>query len=615
MGRSSECDLILFDRSASRNHAEITKIDDNFFIVDLNSTNGTLVNDLPITLQTRLKSFDCIKIGQEIFIFDPYLDIITGQAPAALILNAVNESHQNLISRPAVEAAASVTAEQAAAAAGFSSALCLAPASEVNKIIVNFLIESAGATSVSIIWPGGSGGQAMSSYLSYPEDKRLLLSHVPFKRITEIGQALIWPRIITELDFNSGSRHVGQLDQNCLLVPVYGSDPQKPGLLYLENSAGSLGEPELNLAALAAQIFSPFLVNAVAQAELDKEKIQAQVSEDLVSDIATRDSQVRIVFSTAAHVAQTEDTVFLTGEVGTDKTSLAKYIHTQSLRKNGRLVIVTLSDMPPAQMDRLLFGQEDAQDTHLGLLALADSGTIFLRHIEFLTTNAQRGILMALEEGLIYPVGSRLSRTISVRFITSSSTKLHEKVEAGLFREDLYARLTRINLYLPPLRETKNDIDALVSNFLVRSSRHLGLPFQSIDPSALECLRAYPWPGNIAELRNECAILANFTKNGRVTMDTLPPHLRLAVEAFAQTETDPESLLGEAERYLLMKTLACQAGDIELAGLVLNITPEDVIMKSRAYGLDPLDFQSLSPSLPLRPGPVPLPADEPMVPA
>ncbi|MDR1086080.1 MAG: sigma 54-interacting transcriptional regulator [Deltaproteobacteria bacterium] len=616
LGRSSDCDLILFDRSASRNHAEISKIDDNYFIVDLNSTNGTLVNDLPITLQTRLKSFDCIKIGQEIFIFDPYLDIITGSAPASLILNSVNESHQNLVSRPASEAAASLTAEQAALAAGLSGALCRSAVGGINKTIIAFLTEHLGATSVSILWPGGSGGRQMSSYVSYPEDKRLLLSHVPYNRVVEEGQALIWPRIITELDFNSGNRHVGQLKQNCILVPVYGSDPKSVGLLYIENNINPLEEPDLNLAAMVAQIFSPFLVNAVAQDELDKEKIQmASASDDLLSDIATRDTQVKIVFSTASHVAQDEDPVFLTGEVGTDKTSLAKHIHQQSPRKNGRLVIVTLSDMPPSQMDRMLFGQEDANDNHLGLIALADSGSIFLRHIEYLTQNAQKSILMALEEGLIYPVGSRFSRNISTRFITSSSAKLHEKVENGSFREDLYARLTRVNLYLPPLRETKNDIEGLVNSFLTKSARHLGLPFDSIDHSALECLRAYPWPGNISELRSECALLAHFTRSGHVVTDALPGHLRLAMEVFSHGEIPVDSPLGEAERYILLKALACQAGDIEMVAGLLNLSPEDVIIKSRTYGLDPLDYQSSAPYSPVvTPGQIPLPPDEQRVP-
>ncbi|MDR0550058.1 MAG: FHA domain-containing protein [Deltaproteobacteria bacterium] len=272
LGRSPDCDLILFDRSASRNHAEISKIDDNFFIVDLNSTNGTLVNDQPITIQTKLNSFDCVKIGQEIFIFDPYLDVVTGIAPAALILNAVNESHQNLVSEPAIEASAAITQEQAAAAAAFSSALCRTPADEIDKTIVNFLTERLGATSISILWPGVTGRQ-MISYLSYPEDKRLLLSHVPFKRVTEIGQSLIWPRVVTELDFNAGNRHVGQLEQNCLLTPVYGAEPGQIGLLYMENNATPFEVDDLRLASLAAQIFSPFLVNALVKRELDKEKI------------------------------------------------------------------------------------------------------------------------------------------------------------------------------------------------------------------------------------------------------------------------------------------------------------------------------------------------------
>jgi DNA-binding NtrC family response regulator len=311
-----------------------------------------------------------------------------------------------------------------------------------------------------------------------------------------------------------------------------------------------------------------------------------------VADIASRDNQVKIVYSTAAHVAQDEAPIFLTGESGTDKTSLARHIHQQSPRKNGRLVVVTLSEMPPAQMDRLLFGQEDPNDSLLGLMTLADNGTVFLRHVEHLTVNAQRSVLMALEEGLIYPVGSRVALNISLRFIASSSTNLRALTENGAFREDLYARLTRINLSLPPLRETKSDIEGLVNDYLTRAAKHLGKTFRSVDNSALECLKAYPWPGNIAELRAACTLLAHLTRGGYVVMDSLPNHLRLAGDVFTQSEVFPDSPLGEAERYTLIKALACQAGDVEMVAEVLNLSPEDVIIKSRAYGLDPMDFQT-----------------------
>jgi DNA-binding NtrC family response regulator len=454
-----------------------------------------------------------------------------------------------------------------------------------------------GATSISLLWPGAATGLKQISYVSYPEGKRLLMSQVPYRRVTEMGEALLWPRIVTELDFNAGDRHVAQADQPCIMAPLYGRDNPQMGLLYLENQNRDYEEVDLNFLAALGQLISPFLVNVLSNAKKEDERQISEEHTDPIADIASRDLKVRIVYSTASHVALNHEPIFITGEPGTDKTSLAKHIHTQSAQKNGRFIKVTLSDLPPAQMDRILFGQESGSDEHqTGLLGLADNGTIFLRHIEYLTMTAQRSILMALEEGLIYPIGSRHARNVAVRFLSSSSANLLEKVESGTFREDLYARLTKINLALPPLREMRYDIENMANEFVTKASRNLGIPFSGIDPSAMECLRAYPWPGNISELRAEAAILAHFSRSGHIVMDILPVHLRLAPEVFTHSEVLPDSLMAEAERIFLSKALSCHGGDLETASSVLDLSPEDFIVKCRTYGLDPMDYQGEPPN-------------------
>ncbi|MDR2404867.1 MAG: sigma 54-interacting transcriptional regulator [Deltaproteobacteria bacterium] len=611
LGRSSDCDLILFDRIASRRHAEITKIGDYYFIADLDSTNGTLVNDVPVNIQTKLKPFDCIKIGQEIFIFDPMLDLVTGPAPAALILNSVTEAQQNILARSGSDAAASINTDQASLLTALNHVLLTVGESEIMPTFVNFLVEHLGATSISMLWPGASTGLRQISYVSYPEDKRLLISQVPYHRVTSLGEALLWPRIVTELDFNSGSRHVAQIDQSCIMAPLYNRDNPSLGLLYMENGNRALEESDLNFLAALGQLISPFLYILINSSSQEDDRQVKGESNEPVHDITSRDQQVRIVFSTASHMAQNHEPIFITGEPGTNKTSLALHIHHQSAQKNGRFIKVTLSDLPPAQMDRILFGQESSADgNQVGLLGLADNGTIFLRHIEYLTKNAQRSVLMALEEGLIYPIGGRHARNVAVRFISSSSANLSEYVENGIFREDLYARLTKINLSLPPLREMRYDIESLATEYVAKASRNLGIPFIGIDSSAMECLRAYPWPGNISELKAEAAILANFSRCGHIVMDILPVHLRLAPDVFKYGEVPIDSLMAEAERFCLTKALSTHHGDLEAAAEVLGLSPETFIQKSRTYGIDPMDYQGESMAVgPRGPGQTSLPSD------
>ncbi|MDR1545976.1 MAG: sigma 54-interacting transcriptional regulator [Deltaproteobacteria bacterium] len=610
LGRSADCDLILFDRSASRRHAEITCVDGEHYIEDLDSTNGTLVNDLPITARTQLKPYDCLKIGQEIYIFEPYLDVIVGSAPAALILNAVNESQQNTVSLLVQDSAAQLSQAQIVQLASFSQALCFSPPEGVLSALVQFFVERLGATSVAALWPSGSKGLKQMSLLSHPHDKRLLLSNVPFRRVTELGQSLIWPHIITELDFTAGNRIIDHLDQPCLLAPLFAQEG-RAGLLYVENSNRPLTEADLSLMSAIALIVSPYIKSMLLLAALDDDRRLRVDEEGFRANLIGRDNQIKVIYSTAAHLAQSDAPIFLTGEVGTGKTSLARHIHQQSPKRNERFVEVTLSGQSAAQMDQILFGQESGTETVLGLLALADKGTVFLRHIEHMSLNTQRAILMALEEGLIYPLGSTQPRSISTRFVTSSSANLEELVDQGLFREDLYARLTKLNLALPPLRETRNDIEGLMTYYLAKEARHLGLRFRGLDQSSAECLRAYPWPGNLNELKNLAASLAQFSHGGQVVVDSLPVHIRLAPEVFNHEEVPSDSLLAEAERRFASKALAAHAGDVEGACAALGLPPDEFIKKIRHYGLDPLDFQeSVAPALTMTPGNTSLPDDE-----
>ena len=612
LGRASNCDLILFDRSASRRHAEIVRVEDDFLIEDLNSTNGTLVNDLPITGQVKLQPYDCIKIGQEIYIFEPYLDVGTGPAPAALILNAVNESQQNLVARPAEEAARSLTREQAALVSQLNSQLCQTPALQAARTLTAFLEERLGATAVSILWPAGTGPLQQTSLHAYPEDKRLLLSQVPYRLVTDLGQALVWPHIITELFFNSGHRNIDHVEQRCIMAPLYGGEDGRLGLIYVENANRSFDEEDLNLLAALAQMSSPFLrVGAGAEHQIATGD-PSETAIEAISNLMSRDHQIRVIFSTAAQLAQGQRPIFITGEVGTGKTSLAKHIHQNSSNRAGRFIEVTLTGLSQAQVELRLFGQEGGADNTLGLMALADNGTLFLRHVEYLPLTTQRSLLMAIEQGLLYPLGARHSRTVSVRFVTSSSANLLEMVEAGLFREDLYARLTAINLALPPLRDTRNDIEGLAGYFVQNAAKFLGLRFSGIDHSVIECLRAYPWPGNITELKNECNSMAQFSRDGHVVMDSLPIHLRLAPDVFNHGEQiTHDTLLGEAERCFIFKSLSTQGGDIEKVGALLGLSPEEVIKRCRALALDSMDFQPQAGlALPRTPGQTNLPEED-----
>ncbi|MDR1043790.1 MAG: sigma 54-interacting transcriptional regulator [Candidatus Adiutrix sp.] len=605
LGRAPECDLILFDRSASRHHAEIFMVDEKYFIADLGSTNGTLVNERPINMQTRLEPFDSIKIGQELFIFEPGLSVVVGPAPSALIIEDLAEDAAGLVAFPAEEAARGIDPEDVpdlmALAHRLGSEKELAA---IRQLTLNYFQERFGLTFMSILWPSRPPACRLISLSTSHDDKRLLLSRTPYLRAIQNREAVLWPRSISELSFNNGRRQVEQVDSPSLVGPLYAQNGQT-GLMYLENLNRDFTEKDLkSFAAFLGFIGSIIGRHFDDYGRYGPNPLENSDAPDII--LSSSDDQVKIVFSTAAQGASGSKPILISGESGTGKSALARYIHKVSPRKTGRFVTVNLAHLPPADIEPALFGQlpTETEPGRIGLVELADGGTLFLRHIEFLPPVAQKLLLMALEEGLFAILGAPRPQAVDLRVVSSTSIDLWSRVESGYFREDLYSRLNRLNISLPPLRDIRNDMEKFLSSFMSSAARDMGLTFTGIDPGALECLRTYNWPGNVAELKKEANLLVLFSRNGRVALEDLPVHLRLSPDAFLNDINDqPPPLVREAERHQLIGAMARSGGDLEKTAEMLQQRPEHIILKMRALGLDPINYQPpMSQTVPKGPG-------------
>ena len=604
LGRAPECDLIIFDRSASRHHAEIFKVDDKYYVADLGSTNGTLVNEESIALQTRLEPYDSIKIGQELFIFEPGLSVVVGPAPSALIIESLAEQVTKLVTAPAAEAAAAVDPADLPALMTLSHRLaaCLG-GEETETLILKYLQERFGQTFMSILWPSRPPARRLISLLTSDDDRRLLLSHNPFIRATRDREVILWPSSITELSFHDGKRDVVQAGHPSLAGPLYGPDGTT-GLMYLENHHQTFTTNDLRTFAALLGLISPAL-SALADNHIHLAKPDYSQGQEMV--LASNDNKVKAVFSTAAQAAESKKSILLSGETGTGKSALVSYIHNASPRKSGRLVTVNLSTMPPADIEANLFGQAPApggDPGRTGLLELADSGTLFLKHVEYLPPAVQKLLLMVIEEGIFFSLGGQRPQAVDLRVISSTSVDLWSRVEAGYFREDLYVRLNNLNISLPPLRDIKVDLENQLAHFMGQAARDLGLTLTGVDPGAVECLRAYSWPGNLVELKNEAALMVLFSRNGRVALEDLPVHLRLAPDSFASDDIDLVApTVREAERHQLIAAMSRCGGELEAVAELLNQRPEIVILKMRALGLDPIDYQGpIQTNVPKGPG-------------
>jgi len=608
LGRAPDCDLILFDRSASRQHAEIFQVDEKYYIADLGSTNGTLVNDQPVTLQVHLEPYDTIKIGPELFIFEPGLSVIIGPAPSALIISDLYESLDGLVSAPVSQAAAEADPSDVPALMTLSHRLlqCAGPG-EIETVLLKYLQDRFGLTFMALLWPARPPARRLISLLASHDDKHLLLGQTPFNRVMNDREALLWPASISELTFHARNRHVSYLDQPALLGPVQ-AGPETVGLMYLENQNQKFTPKDLNAFAAMLTLISPALADLAGPRKSPED---SSGPSDLFR--STTNTKVKVVFSTATQAAASSGSIMIHGEAGTGKYAMAAYIHGVSPRKGGRLVPVNLSSLPRGEIEAALFGMAPApgSESRTGLVELADGGTLFLRHVEYLPPSAQKFLLMALVEGLFFPVGARRGKAVDLRIISSTSTDLAALVEDGQFREDLYLRLNGLAISMPALREIKDDLETFLNTFLNRAARKIGVEFEGVDPGALECLRAYHWPGNLTELKMEAGLMVLFNRNGRVALEDLPAHLRLATESFISQDVTVPALIGEAERHQLIAAMARCQGELERVAELLDQRPEYIIQKMRALKVDPINYQNPGyyQHLPKGPGQTAVPAD------
>jgi formate hydrogenlyase transcriptional activator len=213
------------------------------------------------------------------------------------------------------------------------------------------------------------------------------------------------------------------------------------------------------------------------------------------------------VLSRVFKVAGSDSTVLISGETGTGKELLARAIHRRSRRASRGFVAVNCAAIPRDLIASELFGHEKGAFTgavqrRLGRFELADGGSIFLDEVGELSADTQVALLRVLQEREFERVGGRDRIRVDVRVIAATNRDLTVAVADGTFRQDLFYRLNVFPLEMPPLRERREDIPLLVEYFIARYARKAGKTFRRVAKRTLDCLRSYPWPGNIRELQN-----------------------------------------------------------------------------------------------------------------
>ena len=271
--------------------------------------------------------------------------------------------------------------------------------------------------------------------------------------------------------------------------------------------------------------------------ELDHLRSQQFANFDWVPSQA---EAMRPVVELIERAAPTNANVLLIGETGAGKELVAKAVYDLSPRSGKAFMPLNCATLPDHLVESELFGHEPnaftgaAAKRKKGIIEAADGGTLFLDEISSLKPEVQTKLLRTLEERTIRRVGGIKDIKVDIRLIAASNQNLEEMLAAGTFRADLYYRVNVIEIQLPPLRERAVDIPAFAGAFVRRISAENGKNIQSIHPRALEALQAFPWPGNIRQLRNAIEHAVLFCDNDEIQIGHLPAILHTFAPAPAQ---------------------------------------------------------------------------------
>ncbi|MCH1518489.1 MAG: sigma-54 dependent transcriptional regulator [Flavobacteriaceae bacterium] len=285
----------------------------------------------------------------------------------------------------------------------------------------------------------------------------------------------------------------------------------------------------------------------------------------------------------ALRVAVTDISVLVTGESGVGKENIPKIIHQNSHRKHAKYIAVNCGAIPEGTIDSELFGHEKgaftgATATRNGYFEVADGGTIFLDEVGELPLSTQVRLLRVLETGEFLKVGSSKTQTTNVRIVAATNVNMRDAIQKNKFREDLFYRLSTVDIHLPPLRERKEDIPLLFRKFAVDFAQKYRMPTLRLDEHAQQLLIQYNWNGNIRQLRNVAEQVSVLEQDRLLTAASLRPYLPdMGSQLPALTTDKKEQGDFASEREILYKVLFDMKNDLnDLKKLTLELMNQDI---------------------------------------
>jgi Nif-specific regulatory protein len=583
IGRETSATLCIADASVSRRHSQIEKEAEEFVIEDLDSLNGTFVNDVPVK-RRKLKHGDRVRIGDSQLIF------LMHDAD----MNSSSEVHFDegqSISGSTLQFkfndAFFVMARDLSALMKISTTInAIRGVEELQKTLLDLLFEVVPAQRgvVLLTDAGAEGDQA--AFVSVFGLDRERGQDASIKVSTKVTRWVLKHResiLITnqaEID-NFGSSESLLADQPAavLCVPLIMLE-RTLGVIYLDTTEPDtlFDQDHLQLVSAISAITAVAIENARHFEWLVSENQRLIADFNIEHNLVGESPPIREVLQFISKVAPTDSTVLLSGESGTGKELAARAIHLNSKRADKAFMAVNCAALAESLLESELFGHEKGAFTGAlmqkkGRLEIADGGTVFLDEIGELSPPLQVKLLRVLQEREFERVGGTRSVKVDIRLISATNKDLEASITNGTFRQDLYYRLNVVNLEMPPLRERQEDIPLLANYFAAKYGERCNRRITGISAEAQARLVGYDWPGNVRELENAIERAVVLGATDRILLEDLPESLLESEPPAAAPGTKYHEAVAETKKQIILSAMQQAKGNYTEAAKLLGVHP------------------------------------------
>ncbi|HJU54234.1 MAG TPA: sigma 54-interacting transcriptional regulator [Pyrinomonadaceae bacterium] len=606
IGRESANRICLSDPSVSRRHCTIKREDDLFKVTDLESLNGTFVNDVPVK-ERYLEHGDRLRLGDYTFSFL----LNEGDAPAGSSTVLLDEGRistgTNTLQVRIADAFHLMARDLSALMKIATTINSVRGLDAIQRQLLELIFEVVPAESGAILLTEEGETEEFSSVFGLDRqsgpNKTVRVSRTITDRVFAEGVSILSNDVQESGAFDEAESLIASRIQALLCVPLMLFD--KPvGVIYLYTSdpLTRFDKDHLQLLTAIAGIAAVALENARHLEWLESENQRLQEDIQVEHNMIGESQRMREVYQFIARVAPTNSTALVQGESGTGKELIARAIHLNSPRKTKPFVAVNCAALTETLLESELFGHEKGAFTGAvaqkkGKLEIADGGTLFLDEVGEMPLVLQVKLLRVLQEREFERVGGTRTLKVDIRLIAATNRDLEEAIKQGTFRQDLYYRLNVVSLSMPPLRERREDIPLLARYFVQKYADKCNRRVRGISSEARARLMSYDWPGNVRELENaiERAVVLGTTE--LILPEDLP---EAALESAAPASAAGSSgggggggvanyheAVAEAKKQLILRAIEQSSGNYTEAAKLLGVHPNYLHRLIRNMNLRP----------------------------